>query len=330
MSEIPGWKKYGSLILLIFQNSTHALLIRYSQTLGSSNYLASTTVVVAELYKFVLTLLLVFFKDYAGRHDRSGAILDLLRTSGVAAFPAFLYALQNNLVFIALSNLDAATFQVMYQTKIITTALFSVTLLGRRLSITQTISLLLLFIGVVLVQTPSCPDPANSFANSIDSQHRNVFLGFMVICAISCTSGFAGVYFEKIMKSGSGTPFTRNLQLAFWGFIFSVITMYANDRKALSENGFFHGYNWVVWAIINISALGGILIALVVSYTDNIAKGFATSISIILSSIISARFFGFDITLIFVMGASVVILSVVLYSEPDKAQQAKKLSATKV
>jgi UDP-sugar transporter A1/2/3 len=60
--------------------------------------------------------------------------------------------LQNNLLFIALSNLDAATYQVTYQLKILTTALFSVLMLGKKLDSIKWVSLIILMAGVSFVQ----------------------------------------------------------------------------------------------------------------------------------------------------------------------------------
>ena len=51
--------------------------------------------------------------------------------------PSGLYVLQNNLLYIATSNLPADIFQILSQMKVITTAFFSVTMLSRKLSVTQ-------------------------------------------------------------------------------------------------------------------------------------------------------------------------------------------------
>lgn len=69
--------------------------------------------------------------------------------------PSGLYTLQNNLLFIALSNLDAATYQVTYQLKILTTALFSVLMLGKKLDSYKWVSLVILMAGVSFVQVSS-------------------------------------------------------------------------------------------------------------------------------------------------------------------------------
>ena len=71
------------------------------------------------------------------------------------------YTLQSNVLYIALSNLDPAFFQVLYQLKILTTALFSITLLGRKITVGQWGSLLVLTSGVALVVLAQQPRNAN-------------------------------------------------------------------------------------------------------------------------------------------------------------------------
>ena len=81
--------------------------------------------------------------------QKPGETLKLLIPSG-------LYTLQNNLLFVALSNLDAATYQVTYQLKILTTAIFSVLMLGKQLNGLKWFSLVILMTGVSVVQVREC------------------------------------------------------------------------------------------------------------------------------------------------------------------------------
>ena len=67
------------------------------------------------------------------------------------AVPSGLYAIQNNLLFVALSFLNAATYQVSYQLKILTTALCSVFMLGKKIERHQWFSLCMLATGVAFV-----------------------------------------------------------------------------------------------------------------------------------------------------------------------------------
>jgi len=57
---------------------------------------------------------------------------------------------------------------------------------------------------------------------------------------------------------------------------------------------------------------------MVIKYADNILKGFATSLSIILSSFLSVFLFDYEITLMFTFGGALVIGAVYLYSLPAK------------
>jgi UDP-sugar transporter A1/2/3 len=62
-----------------------------------------------------------------------------------------------------------------------------------------------------------------------------------------------------------------------------------------------------------LQAGGGLVVAMVVKYADNILKGFATSLAIIVSCVASVLFFDFQVNLQFCLGTMVVIMSIFLY-----------------
>uniref|UniRef100_A0A3Q2ZLH5 Solute carrier family 35 member A3a n=1 Tax=Kryptolebias marmoratus TaxID=37003 RepID=A0A3Q2ZLH5_KRYMA len=336
--------KYLSLGVLVFQTTSLVLTMRYSRTLQADGprYLASSAVVVAEVMKIIACVLLVFKEhSYSMRALNSILRQEILHKPVETlklAIPSGIYTLQNNLLYVALSNLDAATYQVTYQLKILTTALFSVSMLGRRLGVYQWLSLLILMIGVALVQWPSeSPSGPEKEALSAGSQ----FVGVMAVLVACCSSGFAGVYFEKILKESKQSVWVRNIQLGMFGLVFGLFGMLAYDGERVRESGMFQGYNTITWTVVALQvtlarairrvshqscrvssglwgnrlsfcgnrlsvgpfrsrlcpsvsvcllflqALGGLVIAAVIKYADNILKGFATSLSIILSTLIS-------------------------------------------
>lgn len=167
----------------------------------------------------------------------------------------------------------------------------------------------------------------------------NYSVGFTAVVIAALISGLTGVYFEKVLKESSThvTVWTRNVQLSFYSlFPALIIGVIIKDGEEISKNGFFEGYNSVVWAAIVFQALGGVLVAICINYADNIAKNFATSISIIISFLFSVGFFDFevsfnvsrskdfasysltDIASQFLFGTAVVIFATYLYSSPDR------------
>ena len=228
--------------------------------------------------------------------------------------PSFLYTVQNNLLYLALTNLDAATYQVLYQLKIITTAMFSASMLGRRFSSTKWASLVVLTVGVAVVQMSGSSDGHSETSGDED---RNRLVGLVAVLCAACTSGFSGVYFEKILKGSDVTLWIRNIQMGLPSVIIALATVYIEDSRKVYQKGFFVGYSPLVFCVITVQAVGGLIVAVVVKYADNVLKVFATSFSIVLSCIISAFLFDFRPNLLFVCGAFLVILSTVMYSKPD-------------
>jgi UDP-sugar transporter A1/2/3 len=128
----------------------------------------------------------------------------------------------------------------------------------------------------------------------------NYSIGLSAVLIAALISGLTGVYFEKVLKESTThvTVWTRNVQLSFYSlFPALIIGVIFKDGEEIAKNGFFDGYNAVVWTAIVFQALGGVLVAMCINYADNIAKNFATRISIILSFLFSVWFFDFQVTL---------------------------------
>jgi UDP-sugar transporter A1/2/3 len=320
MSLIGSNIKLIALVVLVVQNASQVLVMRYSRIAAPSGppYLASTAVLMGEFMKLFVCLYLTWQEHgMAGTQDllHLHIVKNRLETLKLLV-PAALYTLQNNLLYIAVSNLDPAIFQVTYQVKILTTALFTVFMLSKKLSRYQWISLVILMLGVIQVQLSQMSDggkPAKS--------DQNPFLGLCAVLAACVSSGFAGVYFEKILKSNTSgsnsipapSIWMRNIQLAIFSIGLAVIPFFTSDFAVVRRNGIFQGFNFWTWSSICLSAGGGLIVAVVVKYADNIAKGFATSIAIVVSCIASAILFEFQITFKFTIGAFLVIAAAFIY-----------------
>ena len=322
--------KYVALLILVVQNSALVLTMRYSRILPGPRYLPSTAVVMSEILKCTISIGVHLHEQYTKPRDTELGTLSenestssySIRQLGTDVFsaksgflklliPAVLYTLQNNLQFVAASNLDAATFQVTYQCKILTTAVFAVILLGQSLSLTKWLALLTLTMGVGFVQIPSS-------AANIRHVEGNYFIGILAVAVACLCSGFAGVYFEKVLKTGNTTSlWIRNIQLSVGCLAIAVVGTLLWDGPAIVHKGFFQGYSPIVVLTICIQAAGGIIVAMVIKYADNILKGFATSLSIILSTVASVFIFNFVITIYFLIGSALVFFATYLYSKPD-------------
>lgn len=301
--------KYGALAALVLQNTFLVVFMRYSRTVSGPLYASSTAVASMEVLKLITCLCVITYQTggIGGLHKALSEELlqrpvELLKLS----VPSLLYTVQNNLLYYALSHLDAATYSVCYQMKILTTAIFSVLLLQRKLNLLQWSSLVILTIGVALTQLS---------AQKNSAAHENTLGGFIAVIVAACLSGFAGVYFEKVLKSAPSSVWMRNIQMGCSSVVLGVAGVFlSDDRSIVLEHGFFYGYSAIVWTVIFLQAVGGLVVAVVVKYADNILKGFAASFSIITSCALCIIIFDFVPTTVFVIGACLVNVAMYLYS----------------
>lgn len=240
------------MVQLTLQNSAHVLVVHYSRVLPAidGRYFISTAVLLNEILKFTLSLTIALFDlasnpKSADTSTATALFSELSRAvfggdSWKLAIPAVLYTLQNGLQYVAVSNLDASTFQIANQLKVFTTAIFSVLFLGRPVDGRKWTSLgiLVFAIAIVALSAGSAESPVlsvkdlkdgaafhearniwdlqNAAAKKVHKRsatyegieddfaatnpHMNPTLGLLAT-AVSCViSGFAGTVFERIVK----------------------------------------------------------------------------------------------------------------------------------
>ncbi|KAL0580353.1 hypothetical protein V5O48_001690 [Marasmius crinis-equi] len=244
------------------------------------------------------------------------------------SIPAILYVVQNSLQFVAVSNLPVASFQVTYQMKILTTAAFSVVLLRKKLTSTKWLALFFLAIGVGIVQIQTSSGHEAPKNTPVGSAHDSAPLhihvmsplkGFAAVTAACFTSGLAGVYFEMVLKNSKADLWVRNVQLSLFSIIPALLPILFSTPTSPNEgflSGLLKNFGSWAWATVAIQVFGGLITAIVIKYSDNILKGFATSLSIILSFLASVVLFNFQITPSFIIGASTVLSATWMYNQP--------------
>ena len=287
--------KYFVLLLLVLQNSVVALVTQATRMKTGVMYSSTAAVLASEVLKMPVCLALIA-RDVgvAGvRRELHQKVVEPWRDTLTMAVPALCYCLQNALFFVALSNLSAASYQLWSQSKTLSTALFFVLLLGKRLRKRQWFALVLLTAGVALVQ----------YADTGTALRvGRPLVGILAVLASSLLSGFSNVYLEKRIKlgdsSGSGrtvrrailnrckhvTPllpqlsarvprraqvsiWIRNVQLGLFSIPQSAALCLA-DRAAVTSAGIgalFAGFSPAVWSVVGLKAFGGLLVAAVVS-----------------------------------------------------------------
>uniref|UniRef100_A0A8C6WJ83 Solute carrier family 35 member A3b n=1 Tax=Neogobius melanostomus TaxID=47308 RepID=A0A8C6WJ83_9GOBI len=199
--------KYLSLGILVLQTTSLVLTMRYSRTLKEDGprYLPSAAVVSAELLKItVCTIIVLVQNNWSVRAMNQQLKEEIMNKSSETlklAVPAGIYTLQNNLLYVALSNLDAATYQVTLK-----------------------------YAACALCQFTVC--------------------GVMAVLMACVSSGFAGVYFEKILKETKQSVWVRNIQLGLFSFVLGLLGMLLYDGESVRQSGMFQGYSAITCVVV--------------------------------------------------------------------------------
>lgn len=263
---------------------------------------------MAEIIKILYSIWMIS-KDLPKGKSLKEHIIYLIGTSKKMFALALIYGAMNILSFVSLRNISAGMFTIFAQCKIMTTAVFSSIILRRHYSWTKWRALAALMMGVLLFSQPIWGDPEKS--KSIEG--GNAAVGTAAVLIEVSLSGFASIYFEKVIKTDplKLTIWERNFQLALGSLPVYLVFM-AGDGGGVA--GFFGGWSLVAFMLSLLGAAGGLLVALSIKYGDSILKTLATTGAIILSSLLDHILLGGPLTPSMMIAGVQVIIAICNYT----------------
>ena len=223
------------------------------------------------------------------------------------AIPAALYAVNNYLKFAMQLYFKPTTAKMLSNLKIIVIALLLKAIMRRKFSVYQWEALYLLVAGISVNQLGI---PGNGPNGDIFSP-----VAIMYTVGSITIPSLASVYNEFALKKNMETSvLLQNFFLYFFGLCFNILgLLLAVLTGTLVPSSIFEGFTFVTTLLIFNNALQGILSSFFFKYADAILKKYSSTIATIFTGIMSAFLFGHPITLNFVIGVSIVFISMHIF-----------------
>ena len=99
-------------------------------------------------------------------------------------------------------------------------------------------------ISVAIVQSSGLKTNDNKYDNY--SANKNTLVRFIAVLCTSCTSGFSGACFEKLLKSSAKTSlWMRDMKIVLPYIVIACLTVILHDYSTVKSKGFFVGCNFL-------------------------------------------------------------------------------------
>ena len=160
--------------------------------------------------------------------------------------------------------------------KVLVTGVIFRVLLNRRLMTGQWLCLALLACAAAMTQikpsvvedcTPSEVSRGGAELKAGLEAEALRYQGLVFAVIACCTSSFAGVYTEKLMKGDSDSIHFQNLKLYLWGVASNVAVLGYQGQLANLSN-VFEGFNTAAYMVILIQASNGLVVSWLLKVRD--------------------------------------------------------------
>lgn len=228
----------------------------------------------------------------------------------------------------AYQNLEALTFNVLNQTKILSAALSCYFVMGKKQSKMQVVSLCVLILSTLVIEQILHPGifasllsmrggamngMAGAFSSlgSIASAGRRVTHGIVPILVASLISGMAGALTQKNLQGSQGGAsiwgkqrsaksaavsrpprnaylFSMEMNIASVILLLASLALSSDGRAIIQSRTFFSNWTPETFIPVITNSIGGILVGLVTKHAGSVRKGFALIFGLLLSGIFQA------------------------------------------
>ncbi|KGN45984.1 CMP-sialic acid transporter 2 [Cucumis sativus] len=293
------------------------ILVYMSKVDGKFMFSPISVNFLTEIAKVIFAIVMLILQ---ARHQKVGekpllsisTFMQAARNNVLLAVPAFLYAINNYLKFTMQLYFNPATVKMLSNLKVLVIAVLLKVIMRRRFSIIQWEALALLLIGISVNQLRSLPEGAPNLG-------LTVTMGAYVYTLIFVTvPSLASVYNEYALKSQYDTSiYLQNLFLYGYGAIFNFMGILGTViMKGPSSFDILQGHSKATMLLIANNAAQGILSSFFFKYADTILKKYSSTVATIFTGIASAALFGHTLTMNFVLGISIVFISMHQFFSP--------------
>ncbi|GAQ80976.1 udp-galactose transporter [Klebsormidium nitens] len=231
-------------------------------------------------------------------------VVQAARANYLLAVPAGLFAVNNYLKFVMQLYFKPATVKMLGNLKILVIALLLKLVMRRRFSTLQWEALCLLLIGISVNQIPTQ-------SNSDGPVQALPLAGYLCTLLTLTIPSTASVYNEYTLKKNFETSVhLQNLFLYSYGLAFNLLGLVAFVlAKPRDGRSVFAGHSAMTMLLVANNAMQGILGSFFFKYADTILKKYSSTIATIVTGLASAALFGHTLTINFVLGISIVFIS---------------------